>query len=77
MADDDQIYIITETPYTSKRTQIYVYENNENFNDAYKRCSDVNRRAEEKIELFENIYQSSNALIRIERLYEKFFARVH
>jgi tetratricopeptide (TPR) repeat protein len=119
-ADDDQIYVITDAPYTSKRAQVYIYENNENFNeviqaietdhnaqinpfginifkqsthsplnseflwfqrilavlldsndrekakknflDAYKRYFDGNRRKEEKIQLFENTYQSTNAL---------------
>jgi hypothetical protein len=33
VTDDDQIYIITDTPYTSKRAQVYVYESNENLNE--------------------------------------------
>ena len=31
--DDDQIYIITDTPYTSNKARVYVYENSENFNE--------------------------------------------
>ena len=124
IVDDDQIYIVTDMPYTSRKAKIYTYENNENsenfFNDviqtveadhnnqinpfgisiskqsthlqlnseflwyqrilallvnnndrenakkdlinAYKNYFDDNRRKEEKIQIFENTYQSENAL---------------
>lgn len=31
--DNDKIYVVTDTPYTSNEAQVYVYENNENFNE--------------------------------------------
>lgn len=30
---DDQIYVVTDTSYTSNKARVYVYENNENFNE--------------------------------------------
>ena len=33
VVDDDQIYVLTDAPYTSNKARVYIYENDENFNE--------------------------------------------